>query len=114
MVSWANKFYRGIVNSPYPKHPNFRFILVDTVYEKQDENGNWYTESYEYYDDYLIHNIEQGDIFYGVYGSYWTDIPKNGLKITETNNLPEAINIAEEIMCNKIIATPLPEQFRKK
>ena len=115
MVSLLNRFYRGIVHSPKnPKHPNFRFILVDTVYEKQDEYGNWYTDSFEYYDDYLVHNIEQGDMFYGVYGSYWTDIPKNSIKITETNSLDEAINIAEQIMGNDILSTPLPEQLRKQ
>lgn len=114
MVGLSNRFYRGIVHNPKDfKHPNFRFLLVDTVYEKQDENGNWYTESFEYYDDYLIHNIEQGDLFYGVYASYWNDIPKSGLKITETENLQQAITVAEEIMGSKIISTPLPEQFRK-
>lgn len=114
MVSLSNRFYRGIVHSLEDfKHPNFRFVLVDTVYEKQDENGNWYTESFEYYDDYLIHNIEQGEMFYGVYGSYWTDIPKSSIKITETNSLQQAITVAEEIMGNKIIPIELPEQFRK-
>jgi hypothetical protein len=114
MVSLGNRFYRGIVYSPANfKHPNFRFILVDTVYEKQDENGNWYTESFEYYDDYLIHNIDQSDILYGVYGSYHIDNVRSGLKITETTSLEQAINIAEQIMANKIVTTPLPEQFRK-
>jgi hypothetical protein len=114
MVSLGNRFYRGIVHSSKEyKHPNFRFILVDTVYEKQDENGNWYTESFEYYDDYLIHNIDQSDIFYGVYGSYHIDNVRSGLKITETTSLEQAINIAEQIMGNKIVTSPLPEQFRK-
>ena len=113
MVSLLNKFYRGVVHSPIDfKHPNFRFLLVDTVYEKQDEYGNWYLESFGHYDEYLSHHLNSGDIFYGVYGSYWIDIPKSGLKITETDSLQQAINIAEEIMGAKIIATPVPKRFR--
>lgn len=109
MVSLGHRFYRGVVHSSaYQPHPNFRFLLVDTVYEKQDEYGNWYTESFEHYDDYLFHHIEQADVFYGVYGSYWPDIPKNGLKISETDSLQQAINIAEAIMGTKIIETKLP------
>lgn len=109
MVSLGNRFYRGIVhNSKEYKHPNFRFIIVDTVYEKQDENGHWYTDSFENYEDYLLHNPDYGDKFYGVYGSYWIDNPKSGIKITETNNLKEAISVAEEIMGNKIIETTMP------
>jgi hypothetical protein len=109
MVSIGNRFYRGIVHSPVNQpHPNFRFILVDTVREIQDENGNYYTDSFAYYEDYLLHNPDHGDVFYGVYGSYWPDIPKNGLKISETDSLQQAINIAEAIMGTKIIETKLP------
>ena len=47
MVSLPNKFYKGIVYSdPDFKHPNFRFILVDTVKEVQDESGEWYLDIY--------------------------------------------------------------------
>lgn len=103
MVAIPNRFYRGIVKSkPDSPHPNFRFILVDTVKEIQDENGNWYTDSFEYYEDYLLHNYELGDVFYGVYASYHIDDVRSGLKITETENLQQAINIAQEIMGNTI------------
>jgi hypothetical protein len=85
----------------YP-HPNFRFILVDTVKEIQDENGKWYTDSFEYYEDYLLHNYELGNVFYGVYASYHIDNVKSGLRITETESLEQAINIAQEIMGNSI------------
>jgi hypothetical protein len=78
---------------------------VDTVYEKQDENGEWYTDSFNSYEDFLFHNPDKGDSFYGVYGSYWIDIPRNTLKISETFNLKEAIFIAESIMGNSIIET---------
>lgn len=106
MVSLLNRFYRGVVHSPKnPKHPNFRFIIVDTIYETQDENGEWFTDSFTDKEHYFLHNPDHGEIFYGVYGSYWIDIPKNSLKITETNNLNEAIVIAESILGNKIIET---------
>lgn len=98
-----NQFYRGIVkgdeNNP---HPRFRFVLVDTVKEIQDENGNWYTDSFEYYEDYLMHNPDFGDVFYGVYGSFHLDNIQSGIKITETQSLQEAISIAENIMGQKI------------
>jgi hypothetical protein len=104
MVSILNKLYRGIVHSPKnSKHPNFRFIIVDTVYETQDERGNWYTDTFLSREDFLLHNPDHGDVFYGVYGSYWIDIPKSSLKITETHDLNEAINIAEAIMGGSII-----------
>ena len=114
MVSIPNRFYRGVVHSPKDKkHPNFRYLLVDTVYEKQDENGDWYSESFEFYEDYLLHNRDNSETFYGVYGSYWIDIPKSGIKITETNSLQQAITIAEEIMGTKIIDIKLPISFIK-
>jgi hypothetical protein len=78
---------------------------VDTVYEKQDENGEYYTDSFNTYEDFLFHNPDKGDSFYGVYGSYWIDIPRNTLKISETFSLKEAILIAESIMGNSIIET---------
>jgi hypothetical protein len=106
MVALPNRFYRGVVHSPKnPKHPNFRFLIVDTVYDKQDENGEWYIDSFNSYEDFLFHNPDKGDSFYGVYGSYWIDIPRNCLKISETFNLQEAILIAESIMGNSIIET---------
>jgi hypothetical protein len=106
MVALLNKFYRGVVHSPKnPKHPNFRFLIVDTVYEKQDENGEYYTDSFNSYEDFLLHNPDQGDSFYGVYGSFWIDIPRNTIKISETFNLQEAILIAESIMGNSIVQT---------
>ena len=40
---------------------------------------------------------------YGVYGSYWIDIPKSPIKLCETTDLKEAIQIAEEIMGSQII-----------
>lgn len=106
MVAIPNRFYRGIVKSkPNFFHPNFRFILVDTVKEIQDENGDWYTDSFEYYEDYLLHNYELGNVFYGVYASYHIDNVKSGLRITETESLEQAINIAQEIMGNTIEET---------
>ena len=103
MVAMKNRFYRGIVKSKDGfYHPNFRFILVDTVKEIQDENGNWYTDSFEYYEDYLLHNYELGNVFYGVYAFYHIDNVKSGLRITETESLEQAINIAQEIMGNTI------------
>jgi hypothetical protein len=106
MVALPNKFYRGVVHSPKnPKHPNFRFLIVDTVYEKQDENGQWYVDSFHSYEDFLLHNPDKGDSFYGIYGSYWIDIPRNTLKIGETFDLKEAILIAESIMGNTITET---------
>lgn len=106
MVKIPNRFFRGVVHSHSDfKHPNFRFIIVDTVKDVQDEFGEWYTDSFESKVDFLLHDTSLGEIFYGVYGSYWIDIPKGPLKITETQNLEEAINIAQEIMGNKIIET---------
>jgi hypothetical protein len=115
MVSLSgNRFYSGVVYSPdNPKHPNFRFIVVDTIYDVQDDEGNWYTDSFEYYEDYLNFRSTNRDVFYGVYGSYWIDIPKSSIKITETDNLKEAIHIAQEIMGNEIVeTTPKPFKLR--
>lgn len=104
MVNFPNKFYRGIVHSdPDFKHPNFRFILVDTVKECQDEYGEWYLDSFNDQMEFLLHDHSLGNVFYGVYGSYWIDIPKSPIKISETQNLQEAINIAQEIMGSYII-----------
>lgn len=106
MVNIRNRFYRGVVHSPDGfKHPNFRFLIVDTVKDVQDEFGEWYTDSFESKTEYLLHDFALGDVFYGVYGSYWIDIPKGPIKITETKNLQEAIHIAQEIMGSEIIET---------
>lgn len=106
MVKIPNRFFRGVVHSLSDfKHPNFRFIIVDTVKDVQDEFGEWYIDSFESKIDFLLHDIALGEIFYGVYGSYWIDIPKSPIKITETQNLQEAINIAQEIMGSSIIET---------
>ena len=103
MVSIPNRFYRGIVKSPDDdRHPNFRFILVDTVKEVRSLDGEYYTDSFSSYEEYLLHNRDESDVFYGVYGSYWIDNPKSSCKITETNSLQEAIYVAEEIMGSKI------------
>lgn len=108
MVALPNRFYRGVVNSSEDfKHPNFRFVLVDTVREIQDENGEWYEDSFEYVEDFLLHDRDKGDVFYGVYGSYWIDIPKSFIKITETMDLNQAINIAQEIMGNTIVESKI-------
>lgn len=108
MVSLSNRFYRGVVHSnDQQPHPNFKFILVDTVRELQNENGEWYTDSFMYYEDFLLHDPDKGEVFYGVYGSYWSDIPKSYIKILETNNLKEAINIAQEIMGATIVETKI-------
>jgi hypothetical protein len=99
-----NKFYRGIVySSKNNKHPNFRFILVETIYDVQDSEGNWYVDTFEQYSDYLNFRFNDRDLFYGVYGSYWIDIPKSSLKITETDNLETAIHIAQEIIGSNIV-----------
>lgn len=104
MVSSANRFYRGVVNSdPDFKHPNFRFIIVDTVKEVQDEYGEWYLDCFNDKTEFLLHDHALGNVFYGVYGSYWIDIPKSPIKICETTDLKEAIRIAEEIIGSKII-----------
>jgi hypothetical protein len=104
MVSLPNRLFRGIVKNPTEKykHPNFQYIIVDTVREIQDIEGNWHTDSFESYDEYLLHNPDYGDIFYVVYGSYWIDIPLSSIKITETDSLNQAINIAEAIMGSSI------------
>jgi len=109
MVSLPNRLFRGIVknNQVKYKHPNFQYLLVDTVRELQDIEGNWYTDSFDSYEDYLLHNPEHGDVFYVVYGSYWIDIPLSSIKITETDNLQQAINIAEAIMGTHIVEMPL-------
>jgi len=108
MVTIRNKFYKGIVKSHKDyKHPKFRFVIVDTVKEIQDENGDWYTDSFDSYEDYLLHNYEFGDVFYLVYGSYHIDDVRSGLKITETENLSQAINIAETIMGSSIEEIPV-------
>jgi hypothetical protein len=103
MVSLPNKFYRGIVYSdPGFKHPNFRFLIVDTVKEAQDEYGEWYLDVFHDAIDFLLHDHTLADVFYGVYGSYWIDIPKGPIKLCETQNLKEAVHIAQEIMGNTI------------
>lgn len=104
MVNSPNRFYRGIVHSPLDfKHPNFRFMIVDTVKEVSDEFGEYYLDNFENKTDFLLHDHTISNTFYGVYASYWIDIPKGPLKITDTTDLKEAINIAEEIMGNKIV-----------
>jgi len=106
MVRIPNRFYRGVVHSPKnPKHPNFRFLIVDTVYELQDENGLWLTDSFINKEQFYLHNPDHGEVLYGVYGSFWIDIPKSCLKLTETLDLNEAIVVAEHIMGTKIIET---------
>ena len=106
MVKIPNRFFRGVVHSPLDfKHPNFRFIIVDTIKDVQDEFGEWYTDSFESRTDFLLHDRALGDIFYGIYGSYWIDIPKGPIKIAETHDLQEAINIAQEIMGNTVVET---------
>ena len=104
MVSIPQRFFRGTVqSSKLYKHPNFYFILIDTVREIQDDDGFWYTDSFDSKEDFLLHNRDWGDVFYGVYGSYWIDIPKSPMKITDTYDLNEAIKIAEEIMGSKVV-----------
>jgi len=104
MVSLPNKFYRGVVYSdPDFKHPNFRFILVDTVKEVQDENGEWYLDIFHDATEFLMHDHSLSNVFYGVYGSYWIDIPKGPVKLCETSDLNEAIHVAQEIMGSIII-----------
>ncbi len=95
------KLYRGIVkgNTNNP-HPRFRFVVVDTVKELQDHNGNWYTESLDSYEDCMISDPDQ--IFYLVYGSFHMEYPQTGIEISGTDNLEKAINIAENIMGQKI------------
>lgn len=106
MVCFPNKFYRGVVNSdPGFKHPNFRFLIVDTVKEIQDEFGEYYLDTFENKNEFLLHDHSMENVFYGIYGSYWIDIPKGSIKICETINLKEAINIAQEIMGNTIVET---------
>lgn len=103
MVSIPNRFYRGVVHSRQDnKHPSFRFVLIDTVKEIQDENGNFITDIFENKMDFLLFNRDIGDIFYGVYGSYWPENPKTSFMITETYDLNQAIRVAEEIMGNLI------------
>jgi hypothetical protein len=104
MVSLPNRFYRGVVYSdPDFKHPNFRFILVDTVKEVQDENGEWYLDIFHDATEFLMHDHDLGSVFYGIYGSYWIDIPKGPIKLSETTDLKEAIYIAQEIMGSMIV-----------
>jgi hypothetical protein len=106
MVSTPNKFYRGVVRShPDFKHPNFRFLIVDTVKEVQDEYGEWYLDIFQDKIDFLMHDNYLGGVFYGIYGSYWLEIPKGPIKLAETTDLKEAIHIAEEIMGSKIVET---------
>lgn len=104
MVSLPNKFYRGVVYSDQDfKHPNFSFLLVDTVKEVQDENGEWYLDIFYDATEFLMHDHALENVFYGVYGSYWIDIPKGPIKLAEASDLNEAIHIAEEIMGSTII-----------
>lgn len=103
MVGLPNRFYRGVVRSPEKNpHPNFRYLLVDTIKEVRSIDGEYYTDSFESYEEYLLHNRDDSDVFYGVYGSYWIDNPRSSIKITETDSLEQAINIAQEIMGAKI------------
>jgi len=104
MVNIPNRFYRGIVHSdPDFKHPNFRFVLVDTVKEVQDEDGEWYLDIFHDATEFLMHDHSLENVFYGVYGSYWIDIPKGPIKLCETTDLNEAIHVAQEIMGSTII-----------
>ena len=104
MVSLPNKFYRGVVHSdPDFKHPNFRFLLVDTVKEVQDEYGEWYLDIFHDATDFLMHDHSLVNVFYGVYGSYWINIPKGPIKLCETVDLNEAIQVAQEIMGSVIV-----------
>lgn len=103
MVSLPSRFYRGIVYSRQDnRHPSFKFIIVDTVKEIQDHNGNLIIDIFEDNTDFLLFNRDTGDTFYGVYGSYWSDMPKSSFMITETYDLNQAIRVAEEIMGNTI------------
>ena len=100
----CNKFYKGIVYSPTDfKHPNFKYIIIDTVKELSDEFGEYYVESFQNAEEFLCHDHDLYTTFYGVYAFYWLDIPKGPLRITETLHLEEAINIAQEIMGNNIV-----------
>jgi hypothetical protein len=104
MVSLPNKFYRGVVESdPDFKHPNFRFLIVDTVKEVQDEYGEYYLDVFHDATEFLMHDHALENVFYGVYGSYWIDIPKSPIKLCETTDLKEAVNIAQEIMGSIIV-----------
>jgi len=104
MVNIPNKFYRGIVYSdPDFKHPNFRFLIVDTVKEVQDEYGELYLDIFHNATEFLLHDHSLGNVVYGVYGSYWIDIPKSPIKLAETTDLKEAIHIAQEIMGTSIV-----------
>jgi len=104
MLNSKNKFYKGIVYSPTDfKHPNFRYIVIDTVKEAKDEFGEYYLESFQNAQEFLDHDHDLYHTFYGVYAFYWLDIPKGPLKITDTSDLNEAINVAEGIMSNKVI-----------
>jgi hypothetical protein len=104
MVSLPNKFYRGVVESdPDFKHPNFRFLIVDTVKEVQDEYGEYYLDIFHDATEFLMHDHALENVFYGVYGSYWIDIPKSPIKLCETTDLKEAIQIAQEIMGSIIV-----------
>jgi hypothetical protein len=104
MVSLPNKFYRGVVESdPDFKHPNFRFLIVDTVKEIQDEYGEYYLDIFHDATEFLMHDHTLENVLYGVYGSYWIDIPKSPIKLCETTDLKEAIQIAQEIMGSQIV-----------
>jgi hypothetical protein len=103
MLSISNILFKGIVKSPSGKykHPNFQYIIVDTVREIQDADGNLYIDSFQSYEEYLVHSLDDR-IFYIVYGSYWDNISLSSIKITETDSLNEAITIAESIMGSSI------------
>jgi len=104
MVSLPNKFYRGVVYSdPDFKHPNFRFVIVDTVKEVQDEEGEYYLDIFHDLTEFFMHDHALQNVFYGIYGSYWIDIPKGPIKLGETSDLKEAIHIAQEIMGSQIV-----------
>lgn len=104
MVSLPTRFYRGVVNNGKNfKHPNFRFVMVDTIKEIKDINGEYYLDCFQNAEEFLTHDHSLENVFYGVYGSYWIDIPKSSIKLCETLNLSEAIHIAQEIMGNTIV-----------
>jgi hypothetical protein len=50
-----------------------------------------------------MHDHALENVFYGIYGSYWIDMPKSPIKLGETTDLKEAIHIAQEIMGSKIV-----------
>lgn len=103
MVSIPKRFYRATIESnKQHKHPNFAFVLIETLKETKDSDGNYYDETFENEEQFLLYH-SHSDIFYAVYGSYWIDIPKSPIKIVETSDLREAIHIATEVIGNNIV-----------